>query len=254
MKYIRKITSLLITVVIIASIAIGIGVIFAVRNVNVTMQSYLYDTDSGGAKNEISAYRTLVLSRVRGTMLIFVDEEDVSAALDGSKYTLESFEKKYPCTINITIRERKEAYCVQSGEGYLFYDENGAYLRTAFDDYLNPVDNAPNVLITGAQEDEEFVEVAQMGELFGKNFAPLRSTVESIDLEKSHSQYAKSRITFNLRCGLCVEIQDYENLPAEKIAMAYTVFSRLSGEEKLNGKIYSFVTADKVDATYDRNA
>lgn len=39
MKYIRKIAVLFICVVMLASVAIGVGVIFAVRNVNVTMYS-----------------------------------------------------------------------------------------------------------------------------------------------------------------------------------------------------------------------
>lgn len=253
MKYIRKIASLIITVVIIASVAIGVGMIFAVRNVNITLQSYLYDSKE--AENEISEYKSVILGELRGKIIAFVNPEDVENAIEGSKYSLVSFEKLYPCTLNVEICERKEKYVIEDDGRYLIYDDNGAYLRTANtqEEAYNPLDNAPNVVITGAVTGEEIELVADLGELFNDNFAPLRSTVESITFKKSGSQSDSSRVIFNLRCGICIEIQNCEVRASEKISKAYACFTHLSGEEKLSGKIYAVVTNDIVDATYNGN-
>lgn len=254
MKYIRKIAWLIIIVVFLASLATGVGIVLAVKNVNVTLISYTYDGDSDEAVDEIASYKERFLNEMRGTIISFVDESAAQTVLDGSVYTLVSFEKKFPCTIDITISERREVYCSLEGGKYSVYDEYGGYLRTAadFEGAFNPVDNAPNVIISGAQSDEDIGLVAYIGGLFESNFAPLRSTVESIKLEKSQSQYVKSRIIFYLRCGLTVEVQEYEDLAAEKLAKAYGVFVSLSGEDKLGGIIYSFGSVEGASATYAR--
>lgn len=255
MKYIRKIASLVIIFVLLASIVIGIGVIFAVKNVNVTLQSYAYAEDSEGAKAEIARYKSLILGEVRGTIIAFVGEEEVKEQIADSNYTLISFEKVYPCTLNIVLCERKETYAVQSGEGAVIYDADGAYLRTATgaDEALNPIDNAPNVYIEGAQTEEEVAFVATLGAVFEKNFAPLRSTVASISYQPAQSQFAQSRVVFRLRCGLRVEIQDFETLADLKTVKAHEVFASLSGEDKLGGVIYSFNAGEGASATYNRN-
>lgn len=252
MKYIRKIASLIIIFVLIASIVIGIGVIFAVKNVNITLQSYAYDQDSENAQSEIASYKERILGELRGIIIAFVGEEDVKAAVGDGNYTVVTFEKIFPCTLNVTICERKEAYAVQKGAGYTVYDAYGDYLRTAVDnrEACNPIDGAPNVLIRGAETDEEVKLVATLGRLFEKNFAPLRSTVESITLQLAQSQYAKNKIIYTLRCGLCVEVQDYTDFTEEKLKAAYREFEQLSGEAKLSGTIYCFRSGEGVDATY----
>lgn len=254
MKYIRKIASLVIIFVLIASVAIGIGVVFAVKNVNVTLQSYAFAESSKEAEEEIAKYKKLILDEIRGTIIGFVSEEAVKEAIDDGNYNVVSMEKVYPCTLNVVLCERKEAYAVQKGAGFTVYDAYGEYLRTAVDevDACNPIDGAPNVLIKGTDTQEQVRLVALLGNLFEKNFAPLRSTVESITLSIAQSQYAKSKVIYTLRCGLSVEIQDYDVLTEEKLKAAYREFVPLSGEEKLSGKIYCFGSGEGVDATYER--
>ncbi len=255
MKYIRKIGSVIIAFILLASFAIGIGVIFAVKNVNVTLQSYTYASESEEARSELARCKTAVLGSLRGTIISFVSNKDVETAVDAiGGYTLVEVKKIYPCTVNVTIREREEAYVIKSGPQYLIYDTDGVFLRSADDEAhsYNPLDNAPNVRVYGAEEGDDMALVSYFGGLFKENFALLRSSVESITVEKARPQISKDKIIFSLRCGLNVEITDYENKSKEKMNAAYLKFSELSGEQKLSGRIYVYGDEEEVRAAYDR--
>lgn len=251
MKYLRKIATLIISFVLFASIAIGVGVVFAVKNVNVTLQSYTHDSGSEGAKAQIAAYKERILDDLRGTILALVDKEDVEKSIGDANYVLVEFEKIYPCTLNITVRERKETYAVVDNGKYVLYDDAGVCLRTVYDEEsaYNPVDNAPNVLVTGVENEEDVSAVAAMGELFGEKFSALRSTVERIALVRE--QFVGDTMIFYLRCGLSVELRDYTVLTEEKMERAYAVFASLSGEKKLCGRIYCIDYGNGAEATYD---
>ena len=87
MKYIRKIAWLLITVIFLASVIIGFGVVFALINVNVNLQSYTY-TDGGDTQNNSSAAEETaslkgnLLGRLRGTLIFFIGDEEVRSCFD----------------------------------------------------------------------------------------------------------------------------------------------------------------------------
>lgn len=102
MKYVRKIIALLIGLVFFAAIVISLGMIFAVRNINVTMITYadaeseIYSESFNNAKTSLEVFK--------GESILFVGEKSVAGIVKDSNYTLDSFEKKYPCTINISLR------------------------------------------------------------------------------------------------------------------------------------------------------
>ncbi|MBD5585409.1 MAG: hypothetical protein HDQ88_10030 [Clostridia bacterium] len=254
MKHLRKISALVIALIMVASIAIGIGVIFSVRNINVALQSY---ADGDGNGNVREAVKQEVLSSCKGRMISAVSEVDVINCL-GEGYTLESFEKVLPCTINITVRQRREAFAVVSGEAYLMYDETGLLMRTA-ETNENAFDLSPNVILEGTENDEDIKTVAEVCEIFksSTNFSSLRSLVDKIVLYKSRTSVIveKDRLTFYLRCGISVEINDFSQQTAEKIAKSHKRFKELAGEQILSGRIYTFTNADgEVVATYNPNA
>ena len=132
MKHLRKIGILIIAIIIAAAVAVGICVIYAVRNVNVTLLSY--PDEEANLNSEILAVKEEVLKKMRGRVISSISEEDVSLCLDDD-YFLESFEKVYPCTINITVQQRREVFAVYDGdnENYSVYDDSGKFLRTAED-------------------------------------------------------------------------------------------------------------------------
>lgn len=258
MKYLRKISALLIAVIMLAAIAIGIGVIFSVRNVNVTLLSYSCETDSDAANKKIEEFKSSILKEVRGSVISSVKEERVAAALSDESYLIESFEKVYPCTLNVTVKERLEAFAVvEEDASYSVYDENGIILRkvSTEEEAFNRVDGAPNTYLEGVKSEEDVKSVAAVCAIFKVKFSALRSVAEKVVLYKAQSNLEKNRITFFLRCGVKLEVQDYTVLTAEKIEAGYDCFARLTGEQKLGGTIYAYTTVEnQVSATYDKNA
>ncbi len=254
MKYLRKLTLAAISVIMLASVIIGICIIFAVRNVNVTLLSYSYKADSQEAVLKNGEFKTKILGKIKGSLISFVDEDTVSSAVGSGEYVLESIEKVYPCTVNVVVRERREVFAQQSGEAYRIYDEEGGYLRTD-ESFLGKADGAPNVIIHGADNDDDVKIIAALCNEFKNKFSSLRSVVEDINLKKAQSRLETDKIIFRMRCGVNIEIHDYGYLSAEKIEAGFNKFTNLSGEQKLGGRIYCYVTGEEqVTATYNPKA
>ncbi len=241
MKYIRKITVALIIFIFFAALAIGAGVMFAVRNVNI---SYLdYGSENG---ETVSEMKKSVLDNFRGTLISFVNEDDVKKCLpDG--YVLISFEKIYPCTLNFTVKERREVFAEKTESGYNIYDEDGEFLRNS-ESYFNKKDGAPNVIIETADK----YDTAHAAASFKRNFNSLRSSVEKIIKTYAQTSFDDDKCVFILRCGLKIEVKG-NGLFEEKLSRAAEVFATLSGEQKLGGTIYCYTAIDgnSVRATYE---
>lgn len=247
MKYIRKIIYTIIAVAFIASVVIGVGVVFAVKNVNISLNCYSYDEAAEQAGNGIAEYKEKILEKVRGTVIYFVSEEDIAEAVDGD-YSLESVLKVYPCTLNITLKERKETFSVALPDGkYALYDENGALLdggaskRSKYD------------VILDLNNGETVENTAELCSVFKSKFSAFRSMVKSVVLEDaafSSMPYANT-VTFNLNCGISIEIWDYNKGFADKIDTVYNYFTELSVDQKTAGKIRCNDAADgKLNIAY----
>lgn len=254
MQHVRKIVLIFSIVIFIVAAALCAGMIFAVRNINVTLLSYTYQTDEEGAKAEISELKEKVLEKYRGKLISSVGEEGITETLGDGEYVLESFRKVYPCTVEITVKERRELYAeAYLGVGYRIYDEEGKYLKTA-EENINAVDGAPDVLIEGFSDSDDIKAIAGVGKIFSAKFGALRSVTEKIILEKAQSSIERDKAVFVLRCGVSIEIRDFRNMTAGKIDAAYRCYEKLSGERKLQGRIYCTVTSEGVAAaTYSAN-
>ncbi|MDE6868116.1 MAG: hypothetical protein K2J83_03105, partial [Clostridia bacterium] len=169
MKFLRKIIALVIGVAFVAAIVISIGLIFAVKNVNVTVLSYSED----GSGNYADAKSSL--SSVKGESILFIGTKELDKAIEGCNYSLVSYEKIYPCTVNVTVKERLETFAVSVGGQYSFYDADGVYLRKDVEN-VNSIDGSPNVEVTGVAI-EEMGEVAKIAADFKVKFKALRSLV-----------------------------------------------------------------------------
>lgn len=249
MKYLRKIVWLIIAVVFFAAVIIGMGVIFSVKNVNVTLNSYSYsawenmsEEEEIKAVAEIDVIKNTVLKSYGGKLMFYVKQEELSEIFDGTFYVFESCEKVYPCTLNITVKERREVFAISDTNGtYSTYDSLGILMRSglSLDEAANNIDRAPNVLLNGISTDEQIKSVANVASIFTQKFSALRSIVEKIDL-----QPRQGNLVFTLRCGISVYVADYAVRTEEKIGAAYDKFLSLSGEEKLSGIIYVVVEID----------
>jgi cell division septal protein FtsQ len=244
MKYIRKVMVMLIVVIIFASTVIGLGIIFSVKNVNVTLLTYSSDYEEGYTTSKEK------LSSLKGESLLLVDEEKITKALDGNSYSLASYEKVYPCTINVTLKERIETFAVSVGGKYSMYDSDGKFLRQSQTNE-NIHDLSPNVLVYGAAV-EQLKEVASVVSIFKGVFNSLRSTVESVTLDyKSDVTTAYiDKVIFKMRCGVQIVIADYANLTQEKIEASYSKFSSLSDGDKLGGTLIGYELDNSDGAVY----
>ena len=248
MKYIRKIIFTIIAVAFIASLVIGVGVVFAVKNVNISLNCYSYEAGDPKASAEIESYKEKILEKVRGTVIYFVSEEDIAEVIDGD-YSLESVSKVYPCTLNITLKERKETFSVALPDGkYALYDENGVLLDGSSSKRSN-YDVALDL-----KNDESVENAAKLCAVFKSNFSAFRSMVKSVVFEDAAfaSMPYTNILTFNLHCGIVIEIWDYNKSYSERMKAVYNYFvENLSADEKMTGKIICNVTADgKLNVTY----
>lgn len=253
MKYFKRIIWLVLAIFLLASVIIGIGIIFAVKNVNVSLESFRYadwdymtDEERSAAESEINLLKGKVLDKFRGTLITYIKEEKVAECFEGTDFVLDGFETDYPCTLNLSLRERRETFAVASGSGYAVYDENGEYLCSK-DNAFNSIDGAPDVAVSGASADE-MADVAFVAKLFGKNFSALRPVVSEIEVQKN----VTSNMVFYLYCGLKVRIVDYPNLAEGKASAAFKEYASLTGEQKLSGTIIASVRADGGAAVAER--
>ena len=239
MKYIRKGIALILIVVFIAAVAIGLGVVFAVRNVNICALGY--STGEGGSKEFSLSVSSVTdsLSSLKGKSLIGIDEEDVVSAVGESSYAeLVSVEKVYPCTLNITLKERLEVYAVSGEDGYSVYDGSFSYITTK-DSNVNNLDNAPNVLISDIVADD-YEYIVTVSEVLAKNFSSLRVTIESFssyEYSYSFSEDVTDVLTVTFRSGLKLELFDYRESTEEKAERLCEVFAELDEDLKLGGTL-----------------
>ena len=240
MKYLRRIIITILAVAFIASVVIGMGVIFAVRNVNVSLNCYSYEEGDKQAEKHIAEYKEKILQNVRGTLIDLVSEDEIASLIDGD-YSLESVKKVYPCTLNVTLKERKETFSVALSDGkYALYDENGVLLdgsaskRSSFDVALE------------LKNDETVEKAASVCSVFKSKFSALRSMVKSVVFEDAAfaSMPYDNLVTFNLRCGVGIEIRDYSKSFTDKMNAVFKCFTELSSENKTTGKIMCSVAAN----------
>lgn len=238
MKYIRKAVILLIAVVLLASVVIGAGVILSVRNVNVTLVGNSYAADGEETRAEIAKYKEKISRKVKGSLMFSVSEGNLDGVIDGDEYEIESFKKLYPCTLNVTLRERRETFATALSEGgFSVYDENGKYISYK-ETNVNGLDGAPNLLLEGAESEEDLKTLVNVSKEFKAAFSSLRGIAQRAVLTKARVQTEKDRITFYLHSGLKIELLDCLVGVKEKLTAASTVYSGLSAEKRLSGTVF----------------
>ncbi len=254
MKYIRKTVAIILIVIFIIALAISAAVATMLKNINV---SYHLETGEG-----LAAYNQTIanLETLKGgNMFLLSSDEIYSCVSDSSRITLVSYEKSYPCTLNVVIYERVETYCSYSEGVCYLYDEDGVFMYSTMDytgtedegyvvDYTD--DSSPNVMITYGIEQAEITFIANSCSVFKENFGSLRSLVQSVYREKT---YEYEKLVFIFRSGLEIEISDCNTLLEEKIAQAYNHYITLTDGQKTSGQIRAYTqenTEDTIKSDY----
>ena len=224
----------LIGVIFFAAAVICVGKIFAVKNINVTLITYAEDySDSyGEAKSSLEV--------LKGETILFLSEENVKKSVSEERYTLTGFEKLFPGTLNITLKERPETFAVTGGGLYYMYDDDGKYLKGRVETENINTDGHSNVELIGvAPEQVEYV--ARIAANFKENFKILRSAVESISIDtRPGVEGYTDKLTFKFHSGLNIQLDTYYEYTNDKISAAYAEYCKLSDREKLCGTIRSY--------------
>lgn len=227
MKHVRKVMAVGLAIIFLIALVIGTGVILSVRNVNVSFKEY-----SGNYTDEYAATRKN-FDKLKGSGLLFIDDDDIYGKVTSNDvFAVESYEKKFPCTINIVLRERIETFTYKTDSGYSVYDERGKLMRADETENKNSVDGSPNVLLSCAEGEIE--ALASLCAEFNKNFGALRRMVESVET----SAFPGIQVAdIKLYSGFTITVLDWKGSGAAKIKKAFDRYSEMSEYDKINGEI-----------------
>lgn len=234
MKYVRKITALVLAIIFCAAIVIGVTIIYSVKNVNVEYIDY-----SGTHLTEYAQTKQN-FEKLKGSNMLFLKDGKLEEYLSDSKViSVAKYEKVYPCTVNVVLKERVECYVAVAEGGFAVYDEDGLLMHNvAAEDSeapLNSADLCPNVRVQsdgGQLSVEDFKSVARVGAFFKEEYGSLRKLVENITVYGSINT-----IRINLRTGITVALNDWQTAPEEKVKKSYEVYSSLTDAQRVCGMI-----------------
>lgn len=236
MKYIRQVMAVGLAIIFLIALVIGAGVILSVRNVNVSFIEYSGEY-SGTPDSEYEKTRAN-FNKLKGSGLLFISDADVYGKVEDTDiFVVESYEKKFPCTVNIVLRERIETFTLKKSDGsYAVYDERGKLIKNTESEPMNVIDGCPNVSLECSESDAE--EIAVLCSHFNSNFfeadkpKALRRLVKCI---KTEDRLGLVDIIFN--SGLTISVYDWKTSGAQKIKRAYEVYKDLNGYQRVTGTI-----------------
>lgn len=211
------------------ALVIGTGVMLSVRNVNVSFLD-----SSGECAEEYEATRRN-FDKLKGSGLLFIGGEDIYGKISApEKLAVVSYEKKFPCTVDIVIRERVECFAVKREDGYDVYDEQGKIMDVRADNGGVPLarDGCPDVLVYAA--DSQIERVAEFMGNFKEEFGSLRRLAASVSAER---YLELSLITVTLRSGLKISVSGWESRAADKIKKARETYLSLSEAQRTCGTV-----------------
>ncbi|MBE7089055.1 MAG: hypothetical protein E7370_06055 [Clostridiales bacterium] len=250
MPYVRKIVAFILSVVFLAALIICAGVVFSLKNINITYQNY--------SSKYLREYEEVKenLSVLKGVNIFSVDKEDVTEAIvlaNSQEYMqIVSVERVYPCTVNIVLQERVERFAVLSDGAYKIYDTEGNFVRESAQNDNN-IDASPNLIIEGVEASEEINFVANAVNSFENSFGKARALLSSVVYpEDINAEFAE--LVFNFRSGIKISIVRPNSCLNEKIEEAFSVFNTLNDGQKMQGKLRSFElvgTANGIRAVYE---
>ncbi len=233
MKYIRKVMAVGLAIIFLIALVIGAGVMLSVRNVNVSFIEY-----SGDYAEEYAQTRSN-FNKLKGSGLLFIDDGDIYGKVSATDVlAVESYEKKFPCTVNIVLRERIETFTVKNDAGYAVYDERGKLIKSTENEPVNTVDGCPNVVLECKESDIE--EIAVLCSAFKENFfeedepKAFRRLVESVKTEKFPGLQI---VDITLNSGLKITMHDWKTSGVQKIRKAYEEYKTLNEYQRLGGTI-----------------
>lgn len=230
MKYIRKIVVFFAALIFLIAVIVGLAVIFAVKNVNVTFITYT-EIENLSESQEIARGE---LKKIRGTSMLLVEKDDVLKSVDGGEYNLVVFEKVYPCTLNIKLEQRVAVFNATINSETATYDGDGNFLK-------NAENESATVKIVGASNEEDILAVANVCKSFKSQFGGLKSLVQSVTIVPDKDY---ETVVFSLYGGFEIDIVKFRQKTDVKCECVAKEFKALSDLNKTAGSLHCFERAD----------
>ena len=168
-------------VLLLAVVAAGLNVIFTITYIEARFSTFSLQGEAEAVelKEELDAFV--------GKSMTFLDLDDITETVEQfPSFSMESVKKKFPKTVEIVIRERRELFAYQTAEGqYAMIDSEGMCTRLSKENCSRT--GGENILLTN------FTLTAQVGSrVEGEYFEALLSTFSGFE---THMADAKSNIT-----------------------------------------------------------
>ena len=228
--YIRKIVTAVLALIFVTAVIVGVGVMLSVRNVNV---EYIFYSDRGDSDYRASVER---LDALKGENLASIEEDDIISCVDGSFVTVVGYEKIFPCTLNVVLRERVEVFArANASGGYDMFDSRGEFMYSRRQN-INDADASPDVLLD--VDDADFAAAVEICGYFRESFGTLRNLVRRV-VTAHDVVTGTAEMTLEFYSGLKVVIVDYDEYADKKIAAVHDEYQTLDDGQKLRGSIYA---------------
>ncbi|MGN0805214.1 MAG: hypothetical protein ACI4MS_07505 [Candidatus Coproplasma sp.] len=250
MKYVNKIMAIGLAILFLIALVIGTGIVLSVRNVNVSYEYY-------GENYYVDQYAETKsnLNKLKGSGILFIDGNDVlSKVSDKSVIAVDRYEKVFPCTVNVYLRQRIKRFAVQNegSESYKVYDEKGDLIQSVATASGVPLgtDGSPLILVenlNGTSLNSVATICTYFDECFGEgeSFGSVLRLVEKISVKN---------MTFYLRSGLSIRFyprnsEKLVEVDKKMVKKACSFYETLSETQKLSGMIavmYSSVSGELI--------
>lgn len=227
---------------------------FSIKKVSVT---YAVQTDCDTRLIEDA------LSVFNGQSLLFFDTDDVETLV--AEYPYFEFcgaEKQFPNVLNVSLKERREVFCVFSGSVAYFCSEDGVILKkqdktTVSDDDVSALVevNLTNFTVDrdavgkkiGTDDDgflySAFKEFVNVG---------LTDNVKKVELDRKVAleTLAVKDVYIYTATGVKIEIWDFDDMASEKMNVAFRAYNEASDDGKCHDNIYIYQMKDGDDLSW----
>lgn len=224
-----------------AVIAAALNAIFTVTDVVVQF----YPVSEEGVSESYSLQQSLN-ERYVGKSTTFLHLDEVKKAVDEfPRFALEEIKKEFPRTVALTVRERRETFAFERGDGsFGVLDEEGVYLYDK--PSLKNHRGAENILLSGFDlktddsgniaQGEYLSEALAFTNVLLKGISNVRINLVSITLMGTENALAGSHFfRLRMREGLFIDVYGPKNATEEKAEGALQAYLSLGELERMYG-------------------
>ena len=229
-------------VLLLAVVAAGLNVIFTITYIEAS-----FSTFSAQGEEEAKSLKA-ELDEFVGDSMTFLDLDDVEETISRyPSFRLESVKKKFPKTLEVVVKERRELFAYQTTDGkYAVIDAEGMCLRMS-DENISRT-GGENILLTnftltakvGERVEGDYLEAllnAFSG--FESVMADARANMREVTLTYNGGDSSLNYNSFKIRMqeGCVIDMYNPLSRADEKAKAAMQIYSELGDIQKMFGAI-----------------